>query len=51
MNLPISLALVDYDIVCLASILAVIFVCGAIWMRNTIAKSHIGKGPDINTFD
>ncbi len=52
MNLPVSLTWAVYAVpLCLVPLLAPIIPIGVIWMRNAIARSRYGKGPDINTLD
>ncbi|MBI2310366.1 hypothetical protein HYU90_00875 [Candidatus Collierbacteria bacterium] len=48
MNLPVSLTPAVYAIACIAAVLCPITPIVVIWMRDTIAKSRFGKGPDVN---
>ena len=47
-QLPVSLTPAVYAIAFLAALLCPIVPIGAIWLRDTIAKSRFGKGPDVN---
>ncbi len=49
--LPPSLTPAVYAIACLAVLLCPIVPIGVIWLRDTIAKSRFGKGPDVNLFN